>query len=678
MITIKNIKAVVETRDSKKYGFDFNFNKGLNILSGYNASGKSTVLSCIYYCLGMEQLYGGYNADNLHDCLKQEFKYSGNDNIKVFNSYAEITIENENAQTAKIKRIIKSVYDEKLSLLAVTFNNKTEDKYIHSTGDSDAETGFYKWLVEFIGIQLPTYEGDKILYLQHIFTCGLVEQTKGWSDFFAQIPNFNTKKPKQKIVEYSLGLNGLIDDHKKDILKSRQIELKQQWSNIVFNFKSLATSFNVELPSLSDDFIATISPTKINKLELWIKDITGELILLDKKVEDVQETYNEVLASNNISTENLDQLKIEQSELVKRQLKQLADQLDKITLQYNNEQEKRINYSNIIESRKNEVETLDSKSKIDKLKDISLDNVDKCPVCDSSLLKDSGIVLKNQEKVSTLNSIEFFKSEIKLYESYLSNSAKLIARFEKVKLYYTEQIRNKKTELQAILSDLYDDSRLPSREIIAKEIQLHAELNKYNLLQEHFSIFKKDLLPICRAIGEVKDDLKGIKKGSEEDSIVLKDFTDHFKLMLKKFGYSEELRKKVIFDNEEPQKLLPAIRGAEKPQPIRLKSSASDFIRALWSFYLSLLTKARHHVGFLVLDEPGQHAIDKISMVELLKYTSSLKDRQVILAISKNHQLGKNKEIPLKEIIGDLKEGEDFKFNEIKDNDRGDKCIQEL
>ncbi|EKO3570385.1 AAA family ATPase, partial [Vibrio metschnikovii] len=42
----------------KKYGFKCEFGNGLNIIKGQNSTGKSSILSCIYYNLGMEQLLG--------------------------------------------------------------------------------------------------------------------------------------------------------------------------------------------------------------------------------------------------------------------------------------------------------------------------------------------------------------------------------------------------------------------------------------------------------------------------------------------------------------------------------------------------------------------------------------------------------------------------------------------
>jgi len=687
MIIVKKIKAKIITAKREGFGFDFNFNRGLNIITGYNSSGKSTVLSCIYYSLGMEQLLGSHNADGLDDCLKKEFKYDGKIDYKVFSSYCEITIKNEKGEVAEIKRHIRSAFKEPLNNVYIKENEKNLTKFLHSKGDSDTSEGFYQWLAEFIGLEIPKYDSRKILYLQHIFACALVEQTKGWSDFFSQIPNFSVNKPKQKIVEYSLGLSGLVDEFKIDLLKKEEKELKQNWSNHIYSFKSLTESFNVELPNLAVTFSASVSPTKIDKLRLYVKSDTGAPHTIDTKLGNLESLYAVSVKKNELqlSDEQNSQL-FANNEKLKSEISQLNKQLSAILFEKTNELNKQRNYERVIESRKKEIETLESLSKIKTTKNIEIKDVSNCPVCNSSLLREDVKQLKNQDKIDTLGSVAFYKSEKKLYESYIKNSYSLMERFEKVKLYYENQISNKKMELTELTKDLINDSRIPSRADIAQEIFLKTEIDKYKNIQNHLKILKDQLKPISTRLAVIRHDLKEIKNGLATDEDILKNFKNHFKALLKEFDFSNELLTKIILNHEEPQKLLPTIYNGvgEKAQPIRLKSSASDFIRSLWAFYISLLSRSENHVGFLMLDEPGQHAMDKESMKSLLKHTSLLKDRQIILAISKNRPKKYEEETQdakksyLEEILGSLKEKEDYTLNIIEDNGRKDKCVQLL
>ncbi|KKK75739.1 hypothetical protein LCGC14_2870680, partial [marine sediment metagenome] len=61
----------------KDFGFLFEFREGLNVLTGDNSSGKSTVLSCIYYCLGLEQLIGSKGVNALSPALHQALMANG-------------------------------------------------------------------------------------------------------------------------------------------------------------------------------------------------------------------------------------------------------------------------------------------------------------------------------------------------------------------------------------------------------------------------------------------------------------------------------------------------------------------------------------------------------------------------------------------------------------------------
>ena len=98
-----------------------------------------------------------------------------------------------------------------------------EDRIIHE------DDKFYNWLINFLGIQMPTYidndtdSEEEILYLQDIFSIALVEQLKGWTDYLALI---RSKKSKRKIIEYTLGLRSLENEFKSELLAKKE---KKHW-----------------------------------------------------------------------------------------------------------------------------------------------------------------------------------------------------------------------------------------------------------------------------------------------------------------------------------------------------------------------------------------------------------------------------------------------------------------
>lgn len=73
---------------------------------------------------------------------------------------------------------------------------------------------------------------------------------------------------------------------------------------------------------------------------------------------------------------------------------------------------------------------------------------------------------------------------------------------------------------------------------------------------------------------------------------------------------------------------------------IAMESSASDFVRLIWSYILTIYETSSHetvkgnHPGFLLLDEPGQHSMATKSQQALFRRLSAMKGLQSIVAAS--------------------------------------------
>ncbi len=698
MINIHSIKAVVRNTKEREFGFDYAFQSGLNILSGDNSSGKSTVLSCIYYCLGMEQLASYGNTDGLKECLKTSFKYA-NENYTVYESFAELHLSNARGDIATIKRVIKSAYGEDPNLISVQVNDGApEDKFVHAIGDTDHDAGFYRWLSDYSEISIPVFEDEdgskqKILYLQQIFASSFVEQTKGWSDFFAQIPIFGTKKAKQKIVEYTLGLSGLIEEFEMDKLKEREKEYKAVWSNTVETFQAITSYYNLLTANLSETFTVDLTPKKIADLNLQTRGVDGSYQSLNDMLIKLETDLDDITRKN---------ILIRDARSVSRDLTkkhaEVSEKLKYISTEYQTIQNEKINedikikkYMLTVNQLNREIEALEGIEKLNQLKSFHIAAVENCPVCNSSLLTNPDIVFTNIDRVSETKSLSFYKSERSLYESYLKSAQGLINRFEKTAAYYEERIADVKNMLSILDSQLFDDERIPSRSDITEEMSLKFELEKMRKIQSQFIRFKGDLTQIAVKLSHIrnrKDELK-LHTELDEDKIIA--FKKKFIEYLTSFGYSKEILNRIYISPDESNKLFPVVNVVGMPpQPIRLVSSASDFIRAQWAFYMTLLVKAKLHLGILVLDEPGQHAIASADLQQLLKEASKINNRQIIVAISKEDKIkvasaedaGKPQEVEIDLLnileASGLKAVKDYNLNMIEGNNRKDKCVQPL
>jgi len=109
-----------------------------------------------------------------------------------------------------------------------------------------------------------------------------------------------------------------------------------------------------------------------------------------------------------------------------------------------------------------------------------------------------------------------------------------------------------------------------------------------------------------------------------------------FKGNLKNFGFDSALLNSVVISRN-------SLKPEQEGYDIVSETSASDYIRVIWSYTLALLQLASKpeftqvkHCGFVVFDEPRQHEASKVSFLSLVETAAATKKSggQVIFATS--------------------------------------------
>lgn len=96
-----------------------------------------------------------------------------------------------------------------------------------------------------------------------------------------------------------------------------------------------------------------------------------------------------------------------------------------------------------------------------------------------------------------------------------------------------------------------------------------------------------------------------------------------------------ELREIIDTPTEKQEKAQPPKDG-----DMAQNSSASDFVRLIWSYIISLYQTSAHptvkgnHPGLIILDEPGQHSMATKSQLALFQMLASYPGLQAIVAAS--------------------------------------------
>lgn len=639
--------------DIRHFGRVLDFASGLNLVVGDNTSGKTTLVECLFYALAMEELIEGKPCDKTLDkAVKSQFLYMEPDGNQhewlVKESFVQIQLSNTNEETITVKR--KIVSDDKQQNKMYVWQSPILDKmehkdcreyYIHNRDDHNTEhnEGFYALLADFADlpiIPVPARNTDKtIFYMQTVFTASYIEQKRGWSDFFANIRSYNIINPKQKLVEYLMGYDTNTDLINSIGLKEKRKKLENLWGSKVTAVKNYL-SYN----GLYTDGLQTeIKQQKIelDELRIAVRSESVEIYTYKERLKQrIQELENKQKSSQVGNG-------YEQYLVVLKRYEQHIEEYKNYCIELVTEADKLDNIREHIKYIESEIKRYDSLRKVNNI--ITTFDVKICPTCHQHLPSDT-----STQSALTSSQIQASRDMLSMQRSFLMPMVKrleaALKNKELNKLYLDKQLRKEEVEVKMMASqnnvNLYPLSTNEQFELVdcktkvvtLDEVELHTREQI-----EQLSHIKNDYQLVCGKIKKLGD--------MEEDDLPTAQMLSAFRKLLNKFNYtSNNVINEVFFKEEDTTyKYLPVIKhGENNEEEIRADSSASDFIRSIWAYYLTLLTESKRHPGFLVMDEPCQHSMKEESLTHLFEVCASITDKQTILFCSSQPKTEENEE----------------------------------
>lgn len=639
--------------DIRHFGRVLDFASGLNLVVGDNTSGKTTLVECLFYALAMEELIEGKPCDKTLDkAVKSQFLYMEPDGNQhewlVKESFVQIQLSNTNEETITVKR--KIVSDDKQQNKMYVWQSPILDKmehkdcreyYIHNRDDHNTEhnEGFYALLADFADlpiIPVPARNTDKtIFYMQTVFTASYIEQKRGWSDFFANIRSYNIINPKQKLVEYLMGY-----DTNTDLINSIGLKEKRKKLENLWNTKVTAVKNYLSYNGLYTDGLQTeIKQQKIelDELRIAVRSESVEIYTYKERLKQrIQELENKQKSSQVGSG-------YEQYLVVLKRYEQHIEEYKNYCIELVTEADKLDNIREHIKYIESEMKRYDSLRKVNNI--ITTLDVKICPTCHQHLPSDT-----STQSVLTSSQIQASRDMLSMQRSFLMPMVKrleaALKNKELNKLYLDKQLRKEEVEVKMMASqnniNLYPLSTNEQFELVdcktkvvtLDEVELHTREQI-----EQLSHIKNDYQQVCGKIKKLGD--------MEEDDLPTAQMLSAFRKLLNKFNYtSNNVINEVFFKGEDTTyKYLPVIKhGENNEEEIRADSSASDFIRSIWAYYLTLLTESKRHPGFLVMDEPCQHSMKEESLTHLFEVCASITDKQTILFCSSQPKTEENEE----------------------------------
>ncbi|AXJ05420.1 hypothetical protein CFN16_15210 [Pseudomonas fluorescens] len=673
---IKAIHIDIQTDDGP-FGFFTEFSRNLNIIRGRNSAGKSTIVHAIMYAIGMEELLGAQNENALTYALKDYLEHDG---VKHQIQTSRVTIEIEsNGKTITARRSVrengistKLVRIQECSVLTKGEAAPTLYKFIHDANSAQIEEGFFRYFEQFLGLELPlvprTNNKPAKLYLQYIFAAMVIEQKRGWTDYIANLPYFGVRDARIKIVDFLVGTDVFETDAKRDVLDQESKQIYDEWQ---ISYRTL----------LGETLKQGFKFTNISKFP--VPDFNVNLVSFHKASGGVTESILEYRKRKIEEHKNIGLKLSNQGETPTQEIttaiEARTNELERLTVAYEtclgdlalfriNLNSNRLN----TQQAKDELTKNQAAQKLIKFgASINLSTaINSCPACHQSIGHSLVDLHESTPHMDIETNIDYLSSQLRMLERERGGIDQSMKEAEALKDQLARSLSTIKSALRALRSDLNSNSTV-SKAGIRLQLQIEMELEELTKFEESYDRALADLGALSKRFFD-NQKARGMMSGDHYSSAYLAKyslFERMFRANISAFDYHSAAIEDIEFNRENLLPYLAKIelreingqrqpfnsaayndqlassngRGDDSPKGkgnIARESSASDFVRLIWSYLLSIYQTSSHHtvngnhLGFLLLDEPGQHSMATKSQQALFQLLSSENGLQSIVAAS--------------------------------------------
>lgn len=644
-LRLRKLKLVVVTQDGL-YGRNLDFDPGLNILRADNTAGKSTCTQAIIYALGLEAMLSAKHAIPLPHAMKDYLEANGDMRLDVKESEVWIEIENGDGKQLTIRRTVKGERDKhlvtvwdgpKLSDTAVTATER--DYFVRQPGAATRTRGFHQFLASFIGWKLPevtTFDGESCpLYLECIFPLMLIEQKRGWSGIQTAMPlQFKIRDVRKRALEFILDLDAHRNTVRRAALEQRKSVVRRSWTSLSNKIGTIAQAVGGEIQGLPAEPTA-IWPPEVEPVVLFER--SGKPISLENLIKlelaSLREIEREKIPRVEADAKRLNKLLLERSDELLALSLAISDLKEEIGADKSDLQALRRRLEALKEDivRHKDIKRL---KKMGSVESFSISS-GSCPTCQQEV---EDTLLSQREKyhpISVEENIAFLEAQKRTFKAMEVETKRSIQISELRLERLQTEAADLRSEIRSIKSSLISDARAPSEAAIERRLRLRSTIESLQRAHDQIGSILMEVESLSEEWSDILKQEATLPKGvlSRDDQEKLNLLGELIHKQLNQYGL------KSLNPNEfsiSRDTYLPIYEDFD----LGFDLSASDVVRLVWAYLVSLLEVARekvtNHPNFLVLDEPQQQSIKDISFEALLKRTQQAGEfgQQVIIAMS--------------------------------------------
>lgn len=641
------LRAVTENGD---FGFDFRFARNLTIIRAKNSSGKSTLFNSLLYGLGMEELVGGKGERILPYAVKDYFEYDGQ-RVLVTASEVILEIENKSGRVITLRRAIRdTVKDSKLIEVFECAHLTAGDElvnasptYVHDAGGAQKNEGFHRFLESFLELSLPrvatTSGGEAKLYLQTIFAALAVEQKRGWTDYIANIPFYGIRDARARVVDFLLGLGVFETNAARNRLNSESVEIDNDWRRTLGEFQREASSLGVVIEGVPAGPSALFTQNSGSIQRLY----EGAAVPLGDYISQLRSEYSTLTARSEQFSRVTGEDALKEMAAVTAELQHLSVVHERATTSLGDLKASVMEYETLLREAS---EDLDRNKTAAKLRDLGAKydielSSGRCPTC-HQVVEDTLLVgAVTGPQMDLAANIAYLDSQCRMLRRQVSGVRESIRATETRSAELAARLAAKRDQLVAIRGDVSSGAS-ESKAIVRRQVQIEVEVEALERLAAQSTDVFGRLFSVAQRLKNNQAARALLPKNAytSDDETRISVFQKQFRANAGSFGYESARIQDIEISRDALVPCLAQLELREIRTDIKSDSSASDFVRLIWSYLLALHqtsvfpTTPGHHPNFLMLDEPGQHSMAVDSQHALLKQLASEIKLQSIVAAS--------------------------------------------
>lgn len=261
-----------------------------------------------------------------------------------------------------------------------------------------------------------------------------------------------------------------------------------------------------------------------------------------------------------------------------------------------------------------------------------------CPTCHQHI-EDSLLPHNVQEiPMSIDENIQYLESKKKMIEKYIEGQSKKCNEYNRNLDILKQELANIRAQIRSLKKDLIEDNRLPSISDIEYRLNLKKKIDFFDRKIDEFNELKEEFRNLSIEYKQLLVSKKNMLESfsSNTDRNKVNDLEFFFKTALTDFKYESKPIETIRISPDDYLPLTQLITGEK--YNIRFDSSASDFIRCLWAYYIALMQTSLkykgNHPNLLMFDEPKQQDMSEEGFKIFLHKLSEFSSEQVLVFAS--------------------------------------------